>query len=94
MRLGGERGREPGLAVLGASGSEPEEGERKEGGREKKKEKEKKRNGKKEKEIEEKKMGGRERKEKGGGKRWCAPAATATAVGHAWRAAAGGGARG
>ena len=39
-------------------------------------------------------MGGREKKKKEGGERWCAPAATATAVGHAWRAAAGGGARG
>ena len=88
------RGREPAWRAQ-ASGSEAEGKQRKEGGREKKKEKEKrerKENGKKEKEIEEKKMGGRERKEKeGGGKRWCAPAATATAVGHTWRAAAGGG---
>ena len=37
-------------------------------------------------------MGGRERKKEGEGR--CAPAATATAVGHARRAAAGGGARG
>ena len=44
--------------------------------------------GKKEKEIEEKKMGGRERKKEGGGER-CAPAATAAAVGHAWRAGRG-----
>jgi len=36
--------------------------------------------------------GERERKKEGEGR--CAPAATATAVGHAWRAAAGGGARG
>ena len=69
-----------------------EKGRRK-GEKEKGKEKRGKRNGKKEKEIEEKKMGGREKKKKEGG-RWCAPAATATAVGHAWRAAAGGGARG
>ena len=57
--------------------------------REKRKEKEKreKEMGKKEKEIEEKKNG-REGKEKEGGGR-CAPAATATAVGHAWRAGRG-----
>ena len=69
-------------------------GGRKEGGREKKKEKEKrgKRNGKKEKEIEEKKMGGRERKKEGkGGEGRCVPAATAAAVGHAWRRHAGAG---
>ena len=38
------------------------------------------------------KKGRRERKKEGEGR--CAPAATATAVGHAWRAAAEGGARG
>ena len=64
------------------------------GEREKKKEKKRekgkrgKRNGKREKEIEKKKikMGGRKKK-KGGGR--CAPAATAAAVGHAWRAGRG-----
>ena len=72
----------------GASGSEAEEGERKEGERKEKGKREKgKRNGKKEKEIEEKKNG-REGKEKEGGGR-CAPAATAAAVGHAWRAGRG-----
>ena len=69
-------------------GSEAEEGERKEGERKEKGKREKgKRNGKKEKEIEEKKNG-REGKEKEGGGR-CAPAATAAAVGHAWRAGRG-----
>ena len=80
-----------------ASGSEAEGEERKEGGREKKKRKREK--GRKKKWEKGKrnrgKENGREGKEKeGGGERWCAPAATATAVGHAWRAAAGGGARG
>jgi len=48
-----------------------------------------KRKGRKEKENEEKENGekGKEGKEKGGGR--CAPAATAAAVGHAWRAGRG-----
>ena len=64
--------------------------EREEGGKGgKKRKKRKKGEGKKEKKIEkERKWGkGEERKEKGGGR--CAPAATAGAVGHAWRAARG-----
>jgi len=73
--------------------------ERKEGRKGGKERKRKKGEGKKEKKIgkEMKKKkngekGERERKKEGEGR--CAPAATATAVGHAWRAAAGGGARG
>ena len=64
--------------------------EREEGGKGgKKRKKRKKGEGKKEKKIEkERKWGkGEERKEKGGGR--CTPAATAGAVGHAWRAARG-----
>ena len=80
---GGERQREPGLAVLG---SREREG-RKERER---KEKERKRKGRKEKEKgkkkwrkEERKWKKKERERKGGGE--CAPAATAAAVGHARR---------
>ena len=87
-----------GASLAGSGERERGRGGRKEGGRERKEK------GKREKGRERKwekgkrnrgKENGREGKEKeGGGERWCAPAATATAVGHAWRAAAGGGARG
>ena len=75
------RGGGPGTAVLGRR--------EREGRKEGKERKRKKGEGKKEKKIEkERKWGKREeRKEKGGGR--CAPAATAGAVGHAWRAARG-----